>query len=44
MTATGSGPAISICGLEFAFGKRSVLNGIDLDIPRGIVTVTVCRT
>lgn len=29
-------PAISISGLEFAFGKVPVLNGIDLDIPRGV--------
>lgn len=28
--------AISISGLEFAFGNRPVLNGIDLEIPRGV--------
>ena len=28
--------AISISGLEFAYGKRPVLKGIDLEIPRGI--------
>lgn len=32
----GKGPAISISGLEFAFGKRPVLTGIDLVIPRGV--------
>ena len=33
---TGTGPAISISGLEFAFGKRPVLTGLDLEIPRGV--------
>jgi ABC-2 type transport system ATP-binding protein len=28
--------AISISGLEFAFGSRPVLKGINLDIPRGV--------
>ena len=34
--ATDIGPAISIRGLEFAFGKRPVLTGIDLEIARGV--------
>ncbi len=29
-------PAISISGLEFSFGNRPVLKGIELEIPRGI--------
>jgi len=29
-------PAISIRGLEFTFGNRPVLKGIDLEIPRGV--------
>lgn len=28
--------AISISGLDFAYGNRPVLNGIDLEIPRGV--------
>jgi ABC-2 type transport system ATP-binding protein len=37
-TATGanSEPAISINSLEFAYGDRPVLKGIDLEIPRGV--------
>lgn len=36
VNATDAGSAISISRLEFAFGKRSVLTGIDLEIPRGV--------
>lgn len=32
---TVSNSAISIAGLEFAYGNRPVLKGIDLDIPKG---------
>ncbi|KQT85152.1 amino acid ABC transporter ATP-binding protein [Aurantimonas sp. Leaf443] len=31
-------PAISVSGLVKRFGETSVLNGIDLDVPRGAVT------
>ena len=31
-----SDPAISITGLKFNYGNRSVLNEINLEIPRGI--------
>jgi ABC-2 type transport system ATP-binding protein len=34
-TAT-SAPAISISGLEFAYGNTPILKGIDLEIPRGV--------
>ncbi|MBN4074233.1 ABC transporter ATP-binding protein [bacterium AH-315-D21] len=33
---SGPEPAISIKGLEFAFGKRPVLTGVNLEIPRGV--------
>jgi len=33
---SNSGSAISISGLEFAYGDRPVLKGIDLEIPRGV--------
>ncbi len=36
MDTTSNTPAISISGLEFAYGNRPVLKGIDLEIPRGI--------
>jgi len=37
-TTSGSSilPAISVSRLKFSYGNRSVLNGIDLNIPRGI--------
>lgn len=38
MSTTGrsTGSAIAISGLEFSYGDRPVLKGIDLEIPRGI--------
>ena len=36
MNTATSESAISISGLEFAYGNRPVLKGIDLEIPRGV--------
>ncbi|MBT4127006.1 MAG: ABC transporter ATP-binding protein [Chloroflexi bacterium] len=35
-TSSATDSAISISGLEFAYGNRPVLKGIDLEIPRGV--------
>ena len=33
-----AGPIVEIRGLRFAYGKRTILKGIDLDIPSGKVS------
>lgn len=38
MTSSGSDTLVRIRGLRFAFGPRTIYDGIDLDIPRGKVT------
>jgi ABC-2 type transport system ATP-binding protein len=37
MTTTQTGPAIAVTGLRKSFGDHVVLDGIDLDVPRGTV-------
>lgn len=38
MTTSGSETLVRVRGLHFAFGPRTIYDGIDLDIPRGKVT------
>lgn len=38
---TGSDLAIVVRGLNFGYGRRPVLNGVDLDVPTGAVTALV---
>jgi phospholipid/cholesterol/gamma-HCH transport system ATP-binding protein len=38
MSAQASGPLVQVEGLKFAYGANEVLKGVDLDVPRGMVT------
>ncbi len=38
MTSSGFDTLVRIRGLGFAFGTRTIYDGVDLDLPRGKIT------